>query len=189
MCKTKNKMWRYLQWIDGWHIAWFDEDGRKYNQEISIEPSTCTQKSINNVNSLHVMKKKLCDLQKYHAARRRKTGPQELLAMFETLSMFRVSWKCTQNTSKINPCTVLVQEITNEDHNYCKHCDPNRSDSFSALTRANVSVFFWGLLFHFVPRPARASLVALKNNHRAWTKNWCSFQCSVATVQWVKTVQ
>ncbi len=72
---------------------------------------------------------------------------------------FRVSWKCTQNTSKINPCTVLVQEITNEDHNYCKHCDWNISDSLPALKRANVSVFFWGLPFHFVSRPARASPV------------------------------
>ena len=114
---------------------------------------------------IHCMlwRKKRCDLQKYRAARRRKTGPQELLAMFETLSIFRVSWKFTQNTSKINPCTVLVQEITNEDHNYCYHCDWNRSDSLPASTRANVWFFFWGLPFHFVSRPAQASLVTLKN--------------------------
>ena len=111
------------------------------------------------------MKKKSCDLQKYYAAWRGKTGPQELLAKFETLEIFRESWKYTQNTSKINPCTVLVQEITNEDHNYCEHCDRNRSDSLPALTRANVSVFFWGLPFHFVSRPARASLVASKKKN------------------------
>jgi hypothetical protein len=113
-------------------------------------------------------RKKLGDLQKYSAAWRRKTGPQELLAMFETLSMFRVSWKCTQNTSKINPCTVLVQEITNEDHNDCEHCDWNRSDSLPALTHANMSDFFWGLLFNFVSRPARASLVASKKMQMDW---------------------
>ncbi len=32
------------------------------------------------------MKKKACDLQKYRAAWRRKTGLQELLAMFETFA-------------------------------------------------------------------------------------------------------
>ncbi len=45
------------------------------------------------------------------------------------------------NTSKINPSTVLEQEVTYEDHNYCEHCNWNRSDSPWALTRASVCFF------------------------------------------------
>jgi hypothetical protein len=62
-------------------------------RKLSIEPSTCTLKSINNVNSLHVMKKK-----SVVTCRNRKTVPQALLAMFEFSVIFGVSWKYTHNT-------------------------------------------------------------------------------------------
>ncbi len=140
-------------------------------------------------------RKKRGDLQKYRAARRRKTGPQELLAMFETLAIFRVSWKYTQNTSKINPCTVLVQEITNEDHNYSEHRYRNRSDSLPALTLAKVSVFSEACRFNSSQGPLehRFSLKKMLTQmdwisspsksappiRRAWAKNWCRFWCSL----------
>ena len=67
------------------------------------------------------------DLQKIRATRRRKMELKHSCLQLSTLWLYsEYPGNYSHNTSKINTSTRLVQEINNEDHNCCQHCDRNR---------------------------------------------------------------
>ena len=94
------------------------------------------------------------DLQKIRATRRRKMELKHSCLQLSTLWLYsEYPGNYSHNTSKINTSTRLVQEINNEDHNCCQHCDRNRWTHLS-ITRASLLFFLLGVSLRPEARPS-----------------------------------